>query len=382
MAKAIARVSVKPDIMKWARETAGLSWDEVAKVLNVSTSTVEDWEMGTRNPTLNTLKKLSSYYRRPLAVFFLPEPPREPPLPDDFRFLPKDKRKPISKKSLLAIRKARYVQSVATELAEINERTRGALPRRALRDDPETVALTERERLGITIGDQFEFRDLYEAFRKWREAIENLNIIVYQVRISPQEIRGFSLTDGMLPVIVVSLSDSVSAKIFTMFHEYAHIMLGKSGICIPQEASSNDEDTMEKYCDHFAGAFLVPKHDLMATLKSLGIKDQQSFDLQGLGRLSNRFKVSRYVILRRLLIAEFITKQNYLNILHEITIAERPRKKGTPKMAASRKCLVENGKLFITLALEAVAKDAITYSDVADYLSLNLKNLDKVEALV
>ena len=58
------------------------------------------------------------------------------------------------------------------------------------------------------------------------------------------------------------------------------------------------------------------------------------------------------------------------------------RKKGTPKMAASRKCLVENGKLFITLALEAMAKDAITYSDVADYLSLNLKNLDKVEALV
>ena len=37
--------------------------------------------------------------------------------------------------------------------------------------------------------------------------------------------RGFSLTDGEPYVIVVNSADADRARLFTLFHEYAHILL-------------------------------------------------------------------------------------------------------------------------------------------------------------
>jgi len=88
-------VGVNPNVMKWARESIGLAIPEVSRRLNIGEGTVTEWEMGDRKPTLNTLKKLTSLYKRPLAVFFLPNPPKEPPLPTDYRALPEDKRRPL-----------------------------------------------------------------------------------------------------------------------------------------------------------------------------------------------------------------------------------------------------------------------------------------------
>ncbi len=105
-------VGVNPNVMEWARESIGLTIPEVSRRLNIGAGTVTEWETGDRKPTLITLRKLASLYKRPLAVFFLPDPPKEPPLPIDYRVLPEDKRRPLTKQALLAIRRARYLQSV------------------------------------------------------------------------------------------------------------------------------------------------------------------------------------------------------------------------------------------------------------------------------
>ena len=97
-------VGVEPSVMKWARESIGLTIPEVSKSLNIGESTITEWETGNKKPTLNTLRKLTPLYKRPLAIFFLPTPPLEPPLPTDYRVLPEEKRRPFTKQALLAIR--------------------------------------------------------------------------------------------------------------------------------------------------------------------------------------------------------------------------------------------------------------------------------------
>ena len=85
-----------------------------------------------------------------------------------------------------------------------------------LDDDPELVAERERNRLGVTISRQSRFRNIYDAFSKWREILESQHILILQSRITVAEARGFSLLDNLLPVIAVSISDSIRARVFTL----------------------------------------------------------------------------------------------------------------------------------------------------------------------
>jgi hypothetical protein len=51
-------------------------------------------------------------------------------------------------------------------------------------------------------------------------------------------------------------------------------------------------------------------------------------------------------------------------------------------MSTPKRCITENGRLFTAITLAAKERDSITYSDLADYLAIDLKYLDKVEALL
>ncbi|WP_320338988.1 helix-turn-helix domain-containing protein [Burkholderia cenocepacia] len=69
---------VQPEVLRWARETVGLSIDEVATMLRAAPSEVADWETGAGAPTYAQLEKLAyQVFKRPLAVFFFRRRPRK-----------------------------------------------------------------------------------------------------------------------------------------------------------------------------------------------------------------------------------------------------------------------------------------------------------------
>ena len=79
------RIAVVPDVIIWARESAGLAPDQAAKKLTVSVSTLDGWETGETPPTIKQLRKAAKTYRRPLAVLLLPSPPTDFLPLQDFR---------------------------------------------------------------------------------------------------------------------------------------------------------------------------------------------------------------------------------------------------------------------------------------------------------
>jgi transcriptional regulator with XRE-family HTH domain len=80
---------INPSILKWARETAGLSVEEAAKKLGLSSrERLEALEGGQQVPTRRQLVNMSEKYHRPLLTFYLPNRPRERDRGHDFRTLP------------------------------------------------------------------------------------------------------------------------------------------------------------------------------------------------------------------------------------------------------------------------------------------------------
>jgi transcriptional regulator with XRE-family HTH domain len=60
---------VETSVLRWARESCGLSALEAARKLNVLDDRVEAWEAGTAVPTIAQLRKAAEVYKRSLAVF-------------------------------------------------------------------------------------------------------------------------------------------------------------------------------------------------------------------------------------------------------------------------------------------------------------------------
>jgi len=169
MPRKTLEVTVEPKVLIWARKSMGINIQKVAKRLRVSVDTVTKWELGEKKPTLRMLKELARFYKRPLAVFFLAAPPKEPPLPTDFRVLPQQKRGILSKETRLALRNARRLQSLTMELAKgINRELIIEVGRANLRDNAEMVAIEEREHLITGIQEQFDWRNSRQALNEWQ----------------------------------------------------------------------------------------------------------------------------------------------------------------------------------------------------------------------
>jgi Zn-dependent peptidase ImmA (M78 family)/DNA-binding XRE family transcriptional regulator len=377
-------VDVKPLVLRWLRESAGLDVADIARRLGTSEAAVQDWESGSRRPTLRTLEELSVFLKRPLAAFLLPQPPSEPELPTDFRSLPGKGKLPLGRATRLAIREARRMQALANDLtAQLGSPPKAGIRKITLRADPATAAEAERKQLGIDLDEQTGWPSAHAAFSHWRRAVEQVGVLVFQLPMPVEEARGFSLTDGGLPGIVVNSSDAITARVFTLFHEYAHLLLDTAGVCLPHEGAE-DHGQVEKFCNHFAGALLVPKPALLADERAKQIARAASVSDTELEQLAARFKVSKQVVWRRLQVCGLISTARYQAKLRswEQQEPKAPRKKASFGVSPARRCVGQKGRLFTSVVLEAKERDLITYSDVADYLSVRVKHLDRVQGLL
>lgn len=80
---------IDPALLRWARRTAGYDLPTAAAKLGQDARRLEAWEAGEQRLTVPQLRKAAQVYRRPLAVFYLSEPPKGFSALRDFRRLPR-----------------------------------------------------------------------------------------------------------------------------------------------------------------------------------------------------------------------------------------------------------------------------------------------------
>lgn len=376
---------INPALLTWARERAGLSPEEAAKKAQVKPDQLLSWESGDKRPTINQLRKLGKAYKRPLAVFYLPESPRDFQPMRDYRRSPGVVAGTESPELRMEIRRAWDRRDIAIELYEqIEDKSPEFSITADHHDDPEELGLQIRQYLGMTPEVQFDLQDGYEALNRWRSALEDLGVLVFQVNnVDPSEIRGFSISETPFPAIAVNARDTPLGRIFTMMHEFVHILLRNGGLCDLDEADQRppEELHIEIFCNKAAGAALVPEQYLVqeAMVKEKG--DRARWTVGEIAELATKYRVSREVLLRRLLITGKTTPACYQEMREAFEREYRARKEKSSGGFSPpyRKAISRAGRLFVRLVLDNYYQEYITAGDLSDYLDIRLNHLGKIE---
>lgn len=378
MAKNTLKVDVNPEIIKWARETSGWTIEECSKKLKTSQEVYKEIESGKKSPSLRQLKILAQSFKRPLSVFFLPKPPVEPSIASQFRILPKSE-KEISKELRLAIRKARYYQSIANELMlDLNIDQTPKIVKVTPYDSPQEVALKERKESGISILDQIRCKNAYEAFDKWRNFVESKNILVFQFKFSLKDARGFCLVDKLPYVIVVNSEDNILARIFTLFHEYAHLLLGISEIYIEELVPDTE---IERWCNSFASEFLVPEEEIKKIPEFQLFLQTKELTQERMEILSGKLKISKKALITKLKTLNLLSPEEYKEKEKQLEQIKHFRT-GMIITTPERRCIHEKGRKFISTILEGKEKGLLTTKELLETLSIQLGRLEKLEKLL
>jgi Zn-dependent peptidase ImmA (M78 family) len=367
---------VNPQILTWARESAGLTLAEAARGIGLAgdnaAARLAEMESGDRQPSRPQLLKMADRYRRPLLTFYLPAPPQAGARTHDFRTLP-----------------GREAGAEATIDALVRDvRARQALVRSALEDADEAVVRPFIGSIDPRVGPAplseamsalLEFdraayrqsRTIEQAFRILRDAVEAVGVYVLLIgnlghwssNLSPAMFRGLALADDVAPFIVINETDAKSAWPFTLLHELGHILLGRSGI------SGYDSDQgVERLCDDAAAQFLLDRNELQEIAPESPFEDL----VAQIGLFATARKVSRKMVAYNLLRARRIDGALYRRLANRFDEDRRefPQRagKGAPDYYVVRRHRVGQGLL--NLVDRMIADGALTTTKAGKVLGV------------
>ncbi len=371
-------IEINPQLLRYARERVGLNIEEAEAHSGVGDLAVLEKSGGYLN--LSNLRQLSSLYKRAIPFFLLPETPKEKPIPTELRTIASQRNVHFSYETWLAFNRGLDIQAIAKELADnIGYKNKLNFKYINLENDPENEALNFRKHIKLTLEIQRKWKNSSAAYTELRKMIEEIGILTAQWPFPFEEARGFAINDLEFPMIMVNSKDWLNGQIFTLCHELAHILLNHSGVVQNDLTLTSRHRTIESFCNHFAGAVLVPKKALLDKLPS-DINFEKEEDDSKLQRLATFFRVSKEAILRRLVILE-IVKQDFYKTKRAQWEVEF-KKLSPRKIFASdpaKQCLTRNGKKVLELGFKNYNSGKIGDYDFGSYFNVKAKHISNIE---
>ena len=289
--------AVNPEILVWARETAGLTLHEAVSKVGirdargeVAVDRLAALERGDREPTRPTLVKMAQHYRRPLLAFYLTTPPQRGDRGADFRTLPVERSSEMDAVVDALVRNVRSRQNMVRAALEAEDEAEplpfvGALSRsmaagtdlkslrNVLRRRVDAARLSQRAAgaLGEILGHDLNATTYYaqpsadQAFTLLRTRTERAGVFVllkgdlgsHHTAIHVEVFRGFAIADDVAPFVVINDNDSRAAWSFTLLHELTHLLLGQTGI-----SGSHPGTEIEEFCNNVAAEWMLPVRTL------------------------------------------------------------------------------------------------------------------------
>lgn len=386
-----ARALVMPEILTWARTTAGLTIEEASKALQTKHDNVLAWEKGEKQPSMPQLRKMATTYKRLLSDFYLPKAPETVPFPHDFRRLPGEVAQVYSRELRFELRAAAERRKVAIDLLEeLDTRPQRFKFKIAATDRPESAASKIRDYLNVTYAEQNKWRESRVHYNSWRSKIEAAGVLVFQIAsVSVTQMLGFSFSDRPLPVIAINRKLKPNGRTFTMLHEYAHVLLGENCLCDLDEDSLRppQEQKVEVFCNAVAAAILMPRHDFLAhEIVAAKRPSSEDWTEHELAALCRSFGASEEAVLRRLLTFSRTTEAFYRAKRAEIQARNKAleqKKENTDFKRNMPLEVVSNlGRPFTQIVLNTYDYDRLSLSDVSRFLGLRAGQVPTVRELV
>lgn len=374
-------INVNPEVLIWARESLTLSRNQTCERTKINSKRLNQLELGEKKPTLEELKSFSKAYKRTIATLLLHEAPKEKPLPIDRRTIDSNDIGHFHEKSIMAVRKSR---ALAKSFIALRQEMNFEFPKfnlqSSISENPQEVALKIRHLLKLD--ELIGFDDINFALEGYIEKVESLGVAVFQLSLTQDGLRGFSITDDVVPIIGIKRGgEQAHSKTFTLFHELGHILLNEGAIC---DMSSHTDINIEKWCNAFAAEVLVPTSEFlrMDIVMDHQRQNRKSWAKNDLVELANHFHVGPLAILRKLLDNGLTTKSFYIEkhqAWNKPTFGRTKEPKGREMHKESFK---ERGRTYVSLAFKAYDQNRIGMKDLSDFLGLRFSYIHKTRELL
>lgn len=382
---------ITPKVLQWARESARMSLETAAAKVSIAPEKLSEWEDGTGQPTIKQAEILAKAYKRPFAIFFLPEVPRDFTPLQDFR---KKTAKPLGTASVFIIREIQQKQAWIRDVFENNNES--VLPfvgRFSIHDNPAKVANNILDTLQINKNNY----SVYGPINEWIDKAESRGIFISKtsfihtrLKLDSEEMQGFAIADSYAPFIFINSEDWNTSQFFTLVHELAHIWIAESGISNeiePELKHIGKLHPVELFCNEVAANALMP----IELIKSL---DAAVFNsLNEVLNISKKLGVSSFAFLFRALKLQIITLDKYRRLktladseykafLQRVDEKKAKQKKqeGGPNPYLLR--LNKNSRLFTQIVLDAFRGGFVEPTLASSLLNTQVNKFSKLEAFL
>lgn len=387
-AEVAPRLPYNGAILRWARLWRGKTVEEAATRLQTKSENIIAWENGDGAPTVRQARMLADMYGRSFLEFFLSAPPKlhESDLVPDYRLHRNAEQR--SDRELWHIQRwAESKRLNALDLYEMIGEAPQSFPERlaaTVESNPERLAEEVRKEAHFTIRQQLALKGNRRVLLPIliRSAFERLGVLVLRrTDLGNHGVRGISIAEFPLPVIVFG-NEAPAGQSFTLAHEFGHVLLKQSAISGPPSAreTNTKAKAVEKWCDRFAGAFLIPA-SAMGERWAKPNEPMPRIGDDSLASLANAFRVSRHAMLIRLVDMGYVEADFYWNAKRAEFLAQEAklRKQGGIAPYYGTRFLNSHGNLYTGLVLEAWSREIITNDRAARFLDIkNLAHLDDI----
>jgi len=325
-------LKLQPSVLRWARERADLTTEELARKVQLKAERVNEWE-NSGEIRMAWAERLADATHNPLGFLFLSFPPHESLPITDFRTRAGP---PPPRVGVNLLETVHAMQQRSGWLREELIDT-GAEPVQlvgAFRQGARNVDAADEMRAALGLAPDWaaDARSWSDAFAMLRDHAESAGVMVVfngvvgndtTRKLDPDEFRGFALVDEYAPLIFVNNADYKAAQMFTVAHELAHLLVGEEGVSASETLLPSDHE-VEVLCDRIAAEFLVPEAELQAFWQHAAACADWCQEI------ARRFRVSRVVAARRALDLGLIDRDTFFDF-YARNKAQVSRNPGNPE---------------------------------------------------
>jgi Zn-dependent peptidase ImmA (M78 family)/DNA-binding XRE family transcriptional regulator len=382
---------ITPNILTWARESAKMSEETAAGKVAVNVDKLKEWESGTSQPTIKQAQVLAKAYKRPFALFFLPEIPRDFQPLQDFR---KSGSKTLTTSSIFIIREIQQKQAwISDAYADNDEIKVPFVGRFTIRDSPQLVAQDILKTLDIHPAHY----KTENPIKEWIDAAEAKGVFVSRtsfihsrLKLDSEELQGFAISNSYAPFVFINSDDWNAPQLFTLVHELAHIWIAETGISNDVEPEIKNKEKfhpVELFCNEVAANALMPK-DII-----LNFGSQVYHNSKEVFRMAKVLGVSSFALIVRALNLGLISATAYQKLKRQadVDFAEYLKREAEKKAKQKEKDnsggpnyfllqLNRNSRLFTQTVLDAFRGGAIEPTLASSLLNVQINKFQKLEA--
>ena len=376
-------------MLVWARSETPFNTTESVELVfpTISSHKLDAWENGEDYPSITEAKKLAAIYKLPFAALYL----SEIPIKKVKRYTDRRTLKGYYTDEL-SYALWSEIQRIEANRDSILEFSVDEIPMRTIpdiaNDDVTEIATAIRDYLGLETPLRSKSAYGNNPFNYYRNIVERNGVIVAQVSgVDIEEMKGLSIYFDSYPIIAINNKDYDRSKVFSLFHELAHIFRRSSSLCtIDIDEHSDREETI---CDCIAAETLMPK-DTFIQISNEFISRIGAVDSICVERIAGRFGVSTISALRRMFETSVIDRNTFFDLLGiitdeynaNITRIEASRKGKNVPVFYHVKYLNQNGFLLPRTLLIAHSFGKITHGEMCRALGVNSKHIGSIEQAV